>query len=134
MHEIVELDRAGLRRFGLVTGSIVAGLFGLLFPWLLGTGIPRWPWIVAGVLAVWALAAPDSLAPVYRNWMRLGLGLSRVTTPVVLGAVFFLVFLPVALVMRATGRDPMARRFDPSASSYRTPSHQAEREGLERPF
>ena len=134
MHDIVELDRAGLRRFGLVTGAIVAALFGLLLPWLVGAGLPRWPWIVAGVLAGWALVAPASLAPVYRQWMRFGLLLSRFTTPLVLGAVFFLVFLPVALGMRAAGRDPLARRFDRSAKSYRTPSRTPERDSLQRPF
>ena len=34
-HSIPELDRKGLREFGLVTGGIVAVLFGLFFPWLL---------------------------------------------------------------------------------------------------
>ena len=34
MHAIPELDRKGYREFGLVTGAIVAGLFGLLFPFL----------------------------------------------------------------------------------------------------
>lgn len=42
-HEIPELDRKGLRQFGLVTGGIVAGLFGLLFPWLLERALPLWP-------------------------------------------------------------------------------------------
>jgi hypothetical protein len=134
VHEFAQLDRSGLRRFGLVTGALVAGLFGLLFPWLLGVGTPRWPWILGGVLALWALAAPASLAPVHRHWMRLGLLLSRLTTPLTLGAVFFLVFLPVALVMRTIGRDSMARRLDPAASSYRTPSSKRPRDGLERPF
>ena len=134
MHEIPELDRDGLRSFGLTTGAIVAGLFGLLFPWLVGVGIPWWPWIVAGVLAAWALLAPTTLAPVYRQWMRLGLLLSRVTTPLVLGAVFFLVFLPAGLVMRVFGRDPLARRFDRSAASYRTPSRRPDRDSLQRPF
>jgi hypothetical protein len=134
MHEIAQLDRKGLREFGLVTGAIVATLFGLFFPWLLEVAVPWWPWLLAGVLVAWALAAPATLAPVYRQWMRLGLLLSKVTTPVILGTVFFLVFLPVALVMRLVGRDPMARRFDAQVPSYRTPSRKPAREGLERPF
>ncbi len=134
VHTIPELDRAGLRQFGLVTGGIVAALFGLFFPWLLETGIPIWPWVAGGVLAVWALTAPNSLKPIYRLWMRFGLLLSRVTTPLILGIVFFLVFLPVALIMKLLGRDPMARSFDAKARSYRVPSRKAPRENLERPF
>ncbi len=133
-HPIPELDRKGLREFGLVTGGIIAGLFGLFFPWLLEFGIPVWPWLVGGVLGLWALAAPMSLRPVYYWWMRFALVLSRITTPIILGIVFYLVFLPVALVMKLIGRDPMARRFDQGANSYRVPSHKAPRDQLEKPF
>ena len=31
-YAIPELDRKGLRDFGLVTGAIIAGLFGVFFP------------------------------------------------------------------------------------------------------
>ncbi len=134
MHAIPELDRKGLREFGLVTGGILAGLFGLFFPWLLEFSIPVWPWVAGGVLGLWALAAPMSLRPVHYWWMRLALLLSRITTPIILGAVFYLVFLPMGLVMKLVGRDPMARRFDEGATTYRVHSHKAPRDQVERPF
>ncbi len=133
-HKIVIPDRKGLREFGIVTGIIVAALFGLFFPWLLERPIPLWPWVVAAILSIWGVAAPLSLAPVYRYWMKFGLLLSRITTPLVLGTVFFLVFFPVALVMKLIGRDPMQRTLDRDAVSYRNPSHRPGRETLERPF
>jgi hypothetical protein len=134
IHSIPELDRKGLREFGLMTGGLVAGLFGLFFPWLLETGLSLWPWLVAGTLAAWALIAPASLRPVYRAWMRLALWLGRITTPIILGVVFFLVISPVALVMKLISRDAMARRFDENAKSYRVPSCQAPREHMEKPY
>ncbi|MCU7905764.1 MAG: sxtJ [Candidatus Thiodiazotropha sp. (ex Epidulcina cf. delphinae)] len=134
MHEIVELDRKGLREFGLVTGAIVAGLFGLFFPWLLEIDIPLWPWVVGGVLSVWALAAPATLRPVYRLWMKFGLLLSRITTPLVLGILFFGMFVPTALIMRLFQRDPMARKLDDRAETYRILSHEVAKETMERPF
>ena len=117
MHEIVELDRKGLRDFGLITGCIVAALFGLFFPWILETRTPVWPWALAGVLSVWGLAAPMSLQPVYRIWMKLGLLLGRITTPIILGIDFYLLVLPMGLIMRGFGHDPMARRLDAASSS-----------------
>jgi Saxitoxin biosynthesis operon protein SxtJ len=134
MHEIAELDRRGLRDFGLVTGAIFMALFGLFFPWMLEIAIPIWPWVLGGVLAVWGLAAPATLKPVYRAWMRVGLLLNRITTPIVLGVVFFLVIFPTGLVMRLFGRDPMARRLDDDVKSYRVPSSKAAKENMERPF
>ena len=134
MHEIADLDRKGLRDFALVTGGIVAVLFGLFFPWVLESRIPVWPWLIAGVLVGWGLAAPMSLQPVYRLWMKLGLLLSRITTPIILGIVFYLLILPMGLVMRIFGRDPMARRLDGSVKTYRVTSHKSRREDMERPF
>jgi hypothetical protein len=131
---IPELDRKGLREFGLTTGGIVAGLFGLLLPWLLARPWPLWPWMVASVLVVWALLAPDSLRRVYRGWMRLGLLLGAVTTPIILGLVYFLAIVPAGLLMRWLGNDPMARRRDPAAPSYRVESEAIPRDRMERPF
>jgi hypothetical protein len=133
-HVIPELDRKGLRQFGLVTGAIVAGLFGVFFPFLLDARSPVWPWVLGGLLALWALVAPRTLRGVYRAWMRLGLLIGRVTTPLILGLVFVGLFLPMSLVMRLAGRDPMMRRFEQGAASYRVPAHRRSRDSMERPF
>jgi hypothetical protein len=96
--------------------------------------MPHWPWIIGGALGLWALIGPASLRPVYYYWMRLALGLSRLTTPLILGVVFVLVILPVALVMKLVRRDPMTRRFDESTLSYRVPSLKAPPDHMEKPF
>ena len=134
MHDIPALDRKGLREFGLLTGGILAALFGLFFPWVMGSHLPVWPWIVGGSLAIWALTMPNSLSPIYQLWMRFGLLLSRITTPLILGVVFFIVIFPAALIMKGFRRDPMARSFDKHAASYRVQSHQAPHKNLEKPF
>ena len=132
--EIPELDRHGLRQFALSTGAIVAVLFGLFFPWLLDVNYPIWPWILAGVLAAWGLAAPASLRPVYRGWMRFGLLLNRIMTPLILGILFFLIITPTSALMRLLGRDIMGRSFDEKAESYRVPSIKRPKSHIERPF
>ena len=58
-------DRKGLREFGLVTGAIIAGLFGLLLPFLFALAYPLWPWIVFAILGLWALLGPSTLGGVY---------------------------------------------------------------------
>lgn len=55
--------------------------------------------------------------PLYVGWMRLGVAIGLVTSPVVLGLVWILVITPVAIAMRLAGRDPMKRRWDPAARS-----------------
>ena len=133
-HMIPVVGRKELRSFGVTTGVIVAVLFGLFFPWLLERGIPLWPWILCGVLVIWGLAAPITLRPVYRGWMRFGLFMSRITTPIILGIVFFLVVTPMAFLRSMLGKDSMARKLDDSTDSYRVPSQKPSKENLTRPF
>jgi amino acid transporter len=133
-HKIPELDRKGLREFGLVTGGIVGVLFGLFFPWLLERPIPRWPWIIFGVLAVLALAVPNALRPIYRGWMRFGLLMSKITTPLIMGIVFYVVITPMGLIMRLASKDYMARRLHQQAQSYRIKSEATPPKRLEKPF
>ena len=94
--EIPELDRSGLRKFGLTTAAIVALLFGLLLPWLFGRGYPLWPWFLSGLLFVWALALPAGLAPVYKGWMKVGMALAGLLTGVMLNVSGFDVALEEA--------------------------------------
>ncbi|MBK5970227.1 MULTISPECIES: SxtJ family membrane protein [Thiorhodovibrio] len=134
MHSIPELDARGLRQFALTTSAIVAVLFGLILPWLIGHGWPLWPWIIAAVLSLWGLIAPRSLRPVYRGWMHFGLLLNRITSPLILGLVYFVIFVPAGLLMRVFAKDPMQRRRDPRAASYRCPSTPASIDSLEKPY
>lgn len=134
IHSIPELDKKGLRDFGLMTGAIVAGLFGIVFPWLLERPWPLWPWIIFGVLGAFALIAPMLLNYIYKPWMRFGLLASRITTPLILGIVFFLVITPMGVVRQMMKRDALHRHFDKQATTYRTPSTQAPNNQLERPF
>ena len=57
--------------------------------------------LVLGGLAVALLLAgaliPTRLGPVYRGWMGLALVISKVTTPIFLGVVYFLVITPSEL-------------------------------------
>ena len=78
------------------------------------------PWMLALAAATALVTVIRShwLAPFNRAWMKFGELLHHVVSPVVLGLIYFGVFTPVALVMRAFGRDAMCRRFEPAQPSY----------------
>lgn len=133
-NQIPKLDKKGLREFGLVTGAIIAVLFGLLVPWLRGHSLLIWPWIVAGILWVWALLAPTTLNPVYQIWMRIGLALGWVNTRIILGVVFYALMMPMGLIMRLLKQDPMRRGFEVNLDSYRIVSTNRTRKSMEKPF
>ncbi|MGH8770666.1 MAG: SxtJ family membrane protein [Burkholderiales bacterium] len=110
-----------LRDFALVTGGLIAAIFGLLLPWIWDFSRPVWPWGVGGVLVVWGLIAPATLGPLYHNWMKFAEVIGRFNTKVLLGFVFYTMITPIGFLLRLFVRDPMARKFDPQASSYRVP-------------
>ena len=131
---IETLDKAGYRKFGLVTSAIILGLFGLAIPLLFSLHIPRWPWIMAGVLGSWALLAPATLKPVYFAWMKFGNMMNWINTRLILGILFYVIFMPIGLIMRIMGKDPMHRKLDSDASSYRIESTNDARDNVEHPY
>jgi len=123
-----------LRKFGLVFAGGLALFFGLLLPWLFERPWPVWPWVGAGVFAGTGLATPGVLRPFYYVWMKLGHVLGWINTRIILGLVFFILFAPIALLLRLFGKDPLQRGLDHEAESYRVPSEKLPRERLEKPF
>ena len=76
-------------------------------------------WFAASAaFAAVTLIRPQALAPLNRLWMAFAELLHRLVSPVVLGLMFFGVFMPVGLLMRLSGRDPMRRKVEPAARSY----------------
>jgi hypothetical protein len=104
------------RGFGIVFAAVFVVLGG--WPVLDGRGPTLWALAIAAAFALLAVVRPALLAPLNRIWTRFGLLLHRVVNPLVMAVLYFGVITPVALIMRATGRDPLNRRFDPGAASY----------------
>ncbi len=62
---------------------------------------------VAALFALAGLVLPGRLGPVYRAWMGFAHALSRVTTPIFMAVVYFVVITPIALLRRAFGGNPL---------------------------
>ena len=132
--KIETLDAAGYRKFGLTTGVIVAVLFGALLPWLFGFDYPLWPWIFFAVFALVGLLFPLALQPVYYLWMRFGMVMNWINTRLILGILFYGIFLPIGLFFKLIGRDAMHRKFDKKLPSYRHSADQDSEDNMEHPY
>ncbi len=101
-------------------GIVMAVVFTIVGAWpLLSEGPPRWWALIAAALFYGvALLRPALLAPLNRLWFRFGLLLNRVTSPVIMGLLFYGVMTPYAYILRWLGKDLLRLRFDPSAESY----------------
>jgi len=114
-----EIEGSSDRVFGLLFAAIFAGF--ALWPLLHGGKIRFWALSVGVVFLVLALAIPRALSRLNRAWMRFGLLLGRVVSPVAIGVVYYLTLVPMGLVMRAWGKNPLRLGFDRAAASYWIP-------------
>ena len=133
-HKIRELNNKELRDFGFLIGGLIAILFGLLVPVLRHHPILWWPWLVGGIMVGLALATPRSLNPIYHGCMRFGLILNAIETPIILGIVFYLILMPMGMIKRLLGDDPMRRKLENEQATYRVPSKVRTKISMERPF
>ena len=102
------------RRFGLTVGASFLAIAGLL--WWRGRigGAAGFGAAGAGLVAG-ALLVPTRLGPVQAGWMALAHAISRVTTPVVTGIMYFVALTPFGIVRRTVGRSPLHQ-----SSAHRT--------------
>ena len=129
-----QLSAVELRKFSISVGVAFVVVFGLLLSWVFDKSWPVWPWLLAAVLITWGLVHPQSLQPVYRGWMLLGVLLHKIVSPIVLGLMFYLLFTPISLLIRLFGKKLIDTRFDTSVASYRTTDDVTTRDNYERPF
>lgn len=123
-----------LRDFGLIMAVMLTLMFGLVLPWLFGYSIPYWPFIAAFGFAVVALLKPLLLGPVNRVWLKISDVLGWVNTRLVMGFIFFLLIVPIGLIMRLFTKDPLNNQWSDTLTSYRIVTKVRNKEHLEKPF
>ena len=103
------LSHGEARRFGLLVGATFLALGAL--QWWRG-----WPssalvfGVVGAALLLLGAMLPGALVPVRRVWMGLATAMSKVTTPVFMGVVYFGVITPIGVVRRLFGGRPLKSR------------------------
>jgi hypothetical protein len=132
--EKINTSKKEVRKFGLLFGVLAIAVGG----YLLYRSNTMWVWL-AGASAFFfisGLFATPILKPLYVVWMKFAFVLGWINTRILLGAFFFLILSPVAVVLRLLGKDPLDRRIDSSAKSYwkRKPREELDRARYERLF
>ena len=72
----------------------------------------------ASIFLLVTLVKSNSLLPLNKLWMRFGLLLGIIVSPIVLGVIFFGLFTPIAMLMRLSGRDELRLKFTQKASHW----------------
>jgi hypothetical protein len=104
------------RSFGLIFAAVL-GIYGC-WPLLHLAGPRWWALALAAGFAVVAFVQPQIMRPFNRAWLALGRVLNRIVSPLVMGAIFFVIVTPIALAARLRGMDVLSLRRRPELASY----------------
>ena len=115
-----KIGNSQLRSFGLIVAAGFAII--ALWPVVFRSQNPRtWALIVAVVLSATAVVFPPALKPFRRLWMTIGEALGWVNSRIILSVVYYVVILPIGGIRRLSGNDPMRRKFERDATTYKIP-------------
>ena len=110
----------------MMAGFVFVALIGL---WRGMPALTRVAQALAVISFIAGLAVPGKLEPVRRGWMKLGEAIGRVTTPILLAIVYYVVLTPTGVLRRAfAGRRP------PADSYWRPRAPLPDKARLERQF
>ncbi len=91
------------RNFGIV--FTIVFLIISFWPLLNGEDIRYWTLIISIIFFILALFNSKILTPLNKIWMKFGLLLGKIISPIVMGVVFFFVVTPTGIIMKILGKD-----------------------------
>ena len=112
----LEMQSGSEKSFGIVF-SIVFFIIGL-YPLVDGQGMRLWSVGIAIIFVIVSYSRPKVLSVPNRLWLRLGMILGAVVSPVVMALVYFLTVVPIGMFMKVLGKDLLRKKLDKNANSY----------------
>ena len=104
------------KSFGIVF-FIVFIIIGL-YPLLNNQEIRVWSIILSLIFLILGFLNSKLLTPLNKAWIKFGILLGNIISPLVLGIIFFLVVLPTGLLMRLFKKNFLGLKFDKKLKSY----------------
>ncbi len=94
------------RKFGFFF-SFIFLILALYFFFKINNLIAYFLIIISIIFFLLAKFDPDKLLPLNRIWMKLGLTLGIIVTPLVMGIIYFSLFVPIGFILRVFRRDEL---------------------------
>ena len=119
-HENYERDEENRRSSEKSFGFVFFIVFFLIafYPIIYGGELRHWALIFSGVFLLSGLFFPKVLRPLNILWLRFGLILHKVISPIIMGLLFFVTVTPTGLIMRTLGKDILNLKIQKSAQTY----------------
>jgi len=88
------------------------------YPLIKSEDIRVWSVIISLIFLVLGLLNSNILTPLNKLWFRFGLLIGKFFSPIIMGIIFFLVVTPIALIMKALGKDILHLKFSNNHSYW----------------
>ena len=97
------INKTTNKNFGIV--FFVFFLILSIYPVLNNKIINFWFLSISFIFLILGLLNSNLLSPLNRTWFKFGIYLGKFISPIVMGAVFFLVVTPISLIMKIFNKD-----------------------------
>ena len=131
--KLSEIELPSNKKFGYLFILI----FTLVATYFFVNSLHNWSYFFAIIVVILfgvTLIKADLLLPFNKLWMRFGLLLGRIVSPLVLGIIFFGIFTPIAFLMRLGGRDELRLKFINKTSHWILRDRTMEGDSFRRQF
>ena len=115
----VELKPSQPKAFGLLFSAIFASV-GLYLAWHSSDFYPLF-FILSALFLTVAIVKPSLLKKITFLWLVLGLKISKITNPIIIGSIYFTLLLPIAFILRLVRVDNLKLKRDDVSASYWQP-------------
>ena len=104
------------RSFGILF-FVVFFIIGI-WPILSGNELRLWSFIIAIIFLILGIMRSRFLTPLNVAWIKFGVLLGVIIAPIIMGLVYFLVVLPIGILMKVLGKDLLELKFKKNEISY----------------
>jgi hypothetical protein len=104
------------RSFGIV--FFIVFLIIATYPLINGDELRLWSLITSIVFLFLGLVNSKMLNPLNKLWFKFGIFLGKIISPIVMGVIFFLVVIPIGLLMRLLKKDLLNLKFNNNSSYW----------------
>lgn len=112
----IDLSKNALKKFGL-TFTVISFLISIIL--FLNHSKLFFYFIITGILLlIISLFIPEILKHIYKIWMTLALILGIITTNIILTLLFYLIILPIGLIVKLSGKDLLDLKFNKESLTY----------------
>tara|TARA_Y100000589_G_C27122381_1_gene617002 strand:- start:345 stop:737 length:393 start_codon:yes stop_codon:yes gene_type:complete len=112
------ISKKQLKEFGYLLGIGFPLIIGFLIPFIFGHGFRLWTLFIGIPSLIISIILPRFLFYPYKFWMLIGKVLGWINSRLILGLIFYLVLIPISIIMKISGYDPL-KKIDKRVLTYK---------------